>query len=73
MSFRFDKDSLGRVKVPSDAYYGPFTARAINQYKVTGHKAHVNLVKAFVMIKRSAALTNKELQVLDADKARAIV
>jgi aspartate ammonia-lyase len=72
MSFRTDKDSLGKVKVPSAAYYGPFTARAINQYKVTGQKAHINLVRAFVMIKRSAALANKELKALDADKARAI-
>jgi len=72
MSFRIDKDSLGKVKVPSGAYYGPFTVRAINQYRVTGHKTHVNLVRAFVMIKRSAALANRELKALDADKARAI-
>src|ERR671914_832529 len=73
MSFRIDKDSLGEVKVPSSAYYGPFTARAINQYKVTGQKAHITLIRAYVMIKRSAALANKELKVLDNDKARAIV
>jgi aspartate ammonia-lyase len=73
MSFRIDKDSLGKVKVPSSAYYGPFTARAINQYKVTGQKAHVNLVRAYAMIKRSAALANKDLKVLDAKKAGAIV
>jgi aspartate ammonia-lyase len=73
MSFRIDKDSLGKVKVPSAAYYGPFTARAIDQYKVTGQKAHANLVRAYAMIKRSAALANKELKVLDAKKAGAIV
>ena len=73
MSFRIDKDSLGKVKVPSSAYYGAFTARAMNQYKVTGQKAHVNLVRSFVMIKRSAALANKELKALDSEKARAIV
>jgi len=73
MSFRIDKDSLGKVKVPSNAYYGPFTARAVNQYKVTGQKAHANLVRAFVMIKRSAALANRELKVLDSIKSRAIV
>ena len=73
MSFRIDKDSLGKVKVPSGAYYGPFTARAINQYKVTGQKAHANLVRAFVMIKRSSALANRELKALDAKKSGAIV
>jgi aspartate ammonia-lyase len=72
-SFRIDKDSLGDVKVPSDAYYGPFTARAMEQYKVTGQKAHINLIKAYAMIKRSAAVANKELKALDAQKADAIV
>jgi len=73
MSFRIDNDSLGKVKVPSSAYYGPFTARAIEQYKVTGQKAHTNLVRAYVMIKRSAALANSELKALDEQKARAII
>jgi len=73
MSLRIDKDSLGKIKVPSSAYYGPFTARAIDQYKVTGQKAHAKLVSAYVMIKRSAALANRELKVLDEQKARAIV
>lgn len=72
MSYRTDKDSLGDVNVPSDAYYGPFTARAIKQYKVTGQSAHPNLVRAYVMIKRSAAVANKELGALDVRKADAI-
>ena len=62
-SFRIDRDSLGQVEVPSDAYYGPFTTRAKELYKVTGHKAHLNLIRAYVMIKKSAALANKELKV----------
>ena len=73
MSFRIDKDSLGEVKVPSGAYYGAFSARAKEQYRVTGQPAHANLVRAFVMVKRSAALANKGLKVLDAQKANAIV
>ena len=58
MKFRLDQDSLGKVKIPADAYYGAFTGRAINQYHVTGNKAHKNLIDAFVMIKRSAAVAN---------------
>lgn len=73
MSFRIDKDSLGEFKVPDNAYYGPFTARALEQYNVTGNKSHLNLIKAYVMIKRSAALTNFELQILDERIARAII
>ena len=72
-SYRVDKDSLGEVKVPSNAYYGPFTVRASNQYKVTGQKPHVNMIKAFAMIKRSAALANKNLSVLPVEKADAII
>ena len=72
-SYRLDKDSLGEVKVPSNAYYGPFTVRASNQYKVTGQKPHLNMIKAFAMIKRSAALANRDLNILPAEKADAIV
>ena len=71
--FRVDKDSLGEVKVPSNAYYGPFTVRASNQYKVTGQKAHINMIRAFAMIKRSAALANRDLNILSAEKADPIV
>jgi aspartate ammonia-lyase len=73
MSFRIDKDSLGEFKVPDNAYYGPFTARALEQYKVTGNKSHLNLIKAYVMIKRSAAVTNFELQILDEKIAKVII
>lgn len=72
-SFRIDKDSLGEAQVPSDAYYGAFTARAKQHYNVTGQKAHINLVKAYIMIKRSAAMANKELHALDQSKADAII
>src|SRR5215216_1583438 len=72
-SFRIDRDSLGSVMVPSNAYYGPFTARAKQQYSVTGQTAHIYLIKAYVMIKRSAALANKNLHVLDEEIADSII
>ncbi len=68
-----DKDSLGKVKIPSDAYYGPFTGRAIKQYHVTGSRSHESLIRAFVMIKRSAAVANARTDVLDAKRSKAIV
>ena len=71
--YRVDKDSLGEIQIPSEHYYGAFTARAMQQYKVTGQRAHVNLIKAYAMIKRSAAMANKELKAIDAYKADAIV
>jgi aspartate ammonia-lyase len=71
--FRIDSDSLGEIEVSSDAYFGPFTARAMKQYKVTGQRAHINFIKAYAMIKMSAALANKELHVLDVKKADVII
>ena len=73
MSFRIDRDSLGEIQVPIDSYYGPFTSRALKQYKVSGQKSHVNLVKAFGMIKRSAAMANMELNILDIEIGQAII
>ena len=73
MRYRSDRDSLGTVKIPSDAYYGPFTGRAIKQYQVTGQKPHPNLIKSFVMIKRSAAIANMKTKSLDRKRGNAIV
>ena len=73
MKFRTDKDSLGNVKIPADAYYGPFTGRALKQYHVTGTTAHTNLIKSFVMIKRSAAISNIKLGAIDKKRGRVIV
>ncbi len=73
MKFRADEDSLGRVKIPADVYYGPFTGRAIKQYHVTGNKSHENLTRSFVMIKRSAAVANMRTKAIESKKGRAIV
>ena len=73
MRYRSDKDSLGTVKIPADAYYGPFTGRAVKQYHVTGQNPHPYLIKSFVMIKRSAAITNMKAKKLDSRRGNAIV
>lgn len=72
-SFRIDRDSLGEVEVPYDAYYGPFTVRASNQYNITGRRVHPDLIRAYAMIKKSAALSNTELGVLPEKISNAIV
>ena len=73
MGYRTDTDSLGEVKIPLDAYYGPFTGRAIRQYTVTGTRSHSNLMRAFVMIKRSAAIANMKTMAIDEECGRSIV
>ena len=71
--YREDEDSLGKVQIPYDAYYGPFTGRAIKQYQVTKQKAHLHLLRSFVMIKRSAAISNMSTKSLNIPQGEAIV
>jgi len=73
VKFRTDKDSLGSVKVPYNAFYGAFTGRAIKQYNATGQKSHQNLIRSFVMIKRSAAIANMKTKVINKKQGTAIV
>jgi aspartate ammonia-lyase len=72
-NFRIEKDSLGELQVPADAYYGVQTARAVANFPISGIRPHAIFVKAFVTIKRSAAVVHKELGVLSAERADAIV
>lgn len=71
-TFRIDKDSLGEIKVPYEAYYGPFTVRASNQYSITGQRSHPDLIRAYAMIKKCAALSNCELGTLPIQISKAI-
>ncbi len=73
MKYRIDSDSLGKIKIPSDSYYGPFTARALKQYHVTGNRTHTLLLDAFVMIKRSAAVSNIKVGAIDKKRGNAII
>ena len=73
MRYRSDRDSLGSVKIPADAYYGPFTGRAIKQYHVTEQNPHPYLIRSFVMIKLSAAITNMKAKKLDSKQGNVIV
>jgi aspartate ammonia-lyase len=70
---RTEKDSLGSLDVPADAYYGVQTARALANFPVSGLRAHPRLIDAYMHIKKAAALAHRELGALDADVAGAIV
>ncbi len=70
---RKEKDSLGHVEVPAAAYYGAQTARAVDNYPISGMRAHPLLVRALGMVKAAAALANKELGLVEAHRADAIV
>src|SRR5260370_42109481 len=69
---RSEIDSLGHREVPTTAYYGIQTQRAIDNYPISGYRAHRHLVQAIAMIKKAAATTNRELKLVDAKRAGAI-
>src|SRR5262245_29381180 len=73
MSFRTEKDSLGEMSVPSDAYYGIQTLRALVNFPVSGLRQSPDLVIATVLVKKAAALSNATLGRLDRPTADAIV
>jgi aspartate ammonia-lyase len=72
-AFRTEKDSLGDVQVPVDAWYGAQTVRAIRNFPITGLKPHPTLVRATVLVKRAAAEVNRDLGQLDPERANAII
>jgi len=72
MTYRIEKDPLGEVRVPADAYYGVQTERAIENFPISGLKAHPELVTATVLIKKAAAAANATLGRLERETARAI-
>jgi fumarate hydratase class II len=73
MSYRIEKDTMGEIKVPSDKYYGAQTARSLMNFKIGGDKFPRELIRALGILKKAAALTNKELGTLPADKSDLIV
>lgn len=70
---RIEKDSLGEREVSADAYYGIQTQRAIDNYPISGYKAHPALIRAIGMIKKAAAMANRDLKLVDAKRADAII
>jgi fumarate hydratase, class II len=73
MSYRIEKDTMGEIQVPTDKYYGAQTARSLMNFKIGGDRFPRELIRALGILKKAAALTNKELETLPADKADLII
>ena len=71
-TFRTETDSMGEMRVPADAYYGAQTARAKENFPVSGLGFPRGFIRALGLIKKNAALTNAELGLLDQQIASAI-
>ena len=72
MTFRTERDPLGELAVPGDAYYGVQTARAVENFAISGLRAHADLITATILVKKAAAEANAALGRLEPDIARAI-
>nr|WP_321276667.1 class II fumarate hydratase [uncultured Vibrio sp.] len=70
--FRIETDSMGEVKVPSDALYQAQTQRAVDNFSISKHTMPQGFIHALAYIKQTAALTNAQLGLLEGDIANSI-
>lgn len=71
MEYRIEKDTMGEVNVPADAYWGAQTQRSIENFKIAAdiNRMPKEIITAFAFLKKAAALANEELGVLPKEKA----
>src|ERR1700688_3963117 len=70
---RIESDSMGKIEVPSDRYYGAQTARSLIHFDIGTDTMPPELIRAFGILKKAAALVNQDLGKLSVDKVRLIV
>jgi len=73
MKYRIEKDTMGEIKVPVDAYWAAQTQRSLENFKIGWEKMPANLIHAFTILKRSVAVVNNRLGKLSDDRAQAII
>lgn len=69
---RIEKDSLGEVRIPANAYWGTTTQRALDSYPISGLRHHPKFIDAFIYLKKAAALANKEAGTISPEQGEAI-
>jgi fumarate hydratase class II len=72
MSKRMEKDTMGEIAVPGDKLYGAETARAIENFPISGQGVGAEMIRALGLVKKAAAIVNKNLGKLDSKIADAI-
>ncbi|MDR8393197.1 class II fumarate hydratase [Aliifodinibius sp. S!AR15-10] len=70
--FRIEKDSMGEVRVPKDAYYGAQTQRAVENFPISGITFQREFLEALGLVKKTAAKVNAELEMIDSELSKAI-
>lgn len=72
MTTRIEHDTMGEVRVPADKYWGAQTQRSYENFKIGCEKMPIEIIRAFAVLKKAAALANEALGVLDHRRAAAI-
>ena len=73
MTTRIESDSMGAIEVPADRYWGAQTQRSLQHFKIGRDRFSREMIRAFGVLKKACALVNRDLGLLPADKAAAIV
>ena len=73
MSFRTERDSMGKINVPADKFWGAQTQRSYENFKIGEEKMPSEMIYSLAIIKKAAAISNAELGTLSEEKCRAIV
>lgn len=73
IEYRIEKDTLGEVKVPADKLWGAQTERSFENFKIGIEKMPVEIIRAFTILKKAAAITNNKLGQLDEERTKVIV
>jgi fumarate hydratase class II len=73
MNVRIESDSMGQIEVGADKYWGAQTQRSLQNFKIGGQRFGRPVIRAFGIVKKAAALANKDLGKLDATKCELIV
>jgi len=71
--FRTERDSMGEVRLPAEAYYGAQTQRAVENFPISGRTLPTELIHALGLVKWAAATVNRDLGRLDAIDADALI
>ncbi|KGR90252.1 fumarate hydratase [Ureibacillus massiliensis 4400831 = CIP 108448 = CCUG 49529] len=73
MDYRIEKDTLGEVRVPADKIWGAQTQRSKENFQIGQEKMPLEIIRAFAILKKAAAITNNKLNKLSEGKTNAIV
>src|SRR6266542_2845928 len=70
--YRVEHDTFGDIRVPADKLWGAQTQRSVENFRISGERMPLELIRSLARVKRACALVNAELNALPADKAKAI-